>query len=537
MDKLVKGDKLWTRRYRRKNLGPSQGHVSTVECVMTFACPPEGQLMVEVEGNFLTPDHYVARENGTLNTAGEPTQPGSESLTQSALIVYNIRLQEGDHIELGNRIYAATLGARFDTTGPEEEPTYSEEDARYLQDLPGYSSGHIHWGPGAASVDCHRMPISKQKIDPPSRVDTSTLLDKDILEIILCTQQAEQRWIDTLSMLRRVHSIWNYVARSIYPDFTDDIPGTRTLEEENSWRSAFHRERKKARDRISCLREPTDPSATPRVRNILDVLRTYPATLDIQVEVMRAFQWRISPITEKDNYELEHAGRSYVITLYSTLSRHILRPNPYAAQDLNSQIQEHTTATPRSTRALCLGNLILESLEKLHHHCPTALPILLDSLLVLTAGRTPRKKLGQDWMLTKQAAFILLMNLRGMYREDLVRLGANTIETLKTFVPSHLISQGCRWMKTKAYVVWSGVQESLTMHTAGTVFNPNETFQLIHLTVEVMQRHFGQISIQHTHHPSEGIMAESASFLQTGSSWLRELTIDNILESYQPTDH
>jgi len=42
MDKLVKGDQLWTRRYRRNNLGPSQGHISTVECVMTFACPPEG---------------------------------------------------------------------------------------------------------------------------------------------------------------------------------------------------------------------------------------------------------------------------------------------------------------------------------------------------------------------------------------------------------------------------------------------------------------------------------------------------------------
>jgi len=138
MDKLVKGDQLWTRRYRRNNLGPIQGHVSTVECVMTFACPPEGQPMVEVEGNFLTPDHYVARGNGTWTTAGELTPPGSESPTQSALIVCNIRLQEGDHIELGNRIYTATLGARFDTTGLEEEPAYSEEDARCLQDLLGF---------------------------------------------------------------------------------------------------------------------------------------------------------------------------------------------------------------------------------------------------------------------------------------------------------------------------------------------------------------------------------------------------------------
>jgi len=170
MDKLVKADKLWTRRYRSKNSGPSQGHVSTVECVMTFACPPEGQPMVEVKGNFLTPDHYVARGNGTWTTAGELTSFGSESQIQSASIVYNIRLQEGDHIELGNRIYAATLGARFDTTGSEEEPTYSEEDARYLQDLPGYSSGRIHWAPVAASVDRHGMPTFKQKMGLPSRV-------------------------------------------------------------------------------------------------------------------------------------------------------------------------------------------------------------------------------------------------------------------------------------------------------------------------------------------------------------------------------
>jgi len=77
------------------------------------------------------------------------------------------------------------------------------------------------------------------------------------------------------------------------------------------------------------------------------------------------------------------------------------------------------------------------------------------------------------------------------------------------------------------------------MHTASTIFNPDETFQLIHLTAEVMQRHFGQITIQHTYYPSEGIRENSASFLQTGSRWLRELTIDNVnnLESYQPTDH
>jgi len=29
------------------------------------------------------------------------------------------------------------------------------------------------------------------------------------------------------------------------------------------------------------------------------------------------------------------------------------------------------------------------------------------------------------------------------------------------------------------------------MHTASTIFNPDETLQLIHLTAEVMKRHFG----------------------------------------------
>jgi len=255
MDKLVEGDKLWTRRYRRNQLGPSQGHVSTVECVMTFACPPEGLPMVEVEGNFLTPDHYVARGNGEWSTAGELTPPGTESTTQWAHIVYNIKLQRGDHIELGNRVYAATLGARFDTAGPGEEPTYSEEASRYLQDLPGYASGHIHWAPGTASVDRHRMPSSKWPTDPPSKIGTSTLLEKDILEVILCTQNADQKWIDTLSMLRRVHSIWNHVARSIYPEFTNDIPGAQTSDEKNTWRSTFYREREEVQDRIRSRRE------------------------------------------------------------------------------------------------------------------------------------------------------------------------------------------------------------------------------------------------------------------------------------------
>jgi len=102
MDKLVKGDKLWTRRYRRNRMEPSQGQISIVECVMTFACPPEGQLTVEIEGNFLTPDHYVARGNGEWATAGALAHPGTESSKTLAHIVYNIKFQNGGQIELGN---------------------------------------------------------------------------------------------------------------------------------------------------------------------------------------------------------------------------------------------------------------------------------------------------------------------------------------------------------------------------------------------------------------------------------------------------
>jgi len=177
---------------------------------------------------------------------------------------------------------------------------------------------------------------------------------------------------------------------------------------------------------------------------------------------MKTLQWWISQI-KQEKYEREHfASRPHFITLYTALSRHIIRPNPYAAQELNNQIREHIAVTPRAIRTLCLGTLVLERLEKLHHNHHMAIPILLNSLRVLTAGRTPREKVGQDCKLTTQAAFILLMNLKGMHREGLVRLGANTQENLEAFIQSHLISQGSRWMKRKVYVTWSGVQVSLT---------------------------------------------------------------------------
>jgi len=49
-------------------------------------------------------------------------------------------------------------------------------------------------------------------------------------------------------MLRRVHSIWNHVARSIYPEFTNNIPQALIPEEKKTWRSTFYREKEKAQE-------------------------------------------------------------------------------------------------------------------------------------------------------------------------------------------------------------------------------------------------------------------------------------------------
>jgi len=173
MDEMVKGDETWTRRRRRNCREPSQGQVSIVECVMTFACPPEGQLMVEVDGNFLTPDHRVAKGRGQWSTAGALAQLDTDSTTKLTHMVYNIKLQNGGQIEIGNKVYAATLGARFDVVESGQDPVYSADTTRYLQDLPGYSSGHIHWAWGTASVDQHGMPRPKRKQAFPSVIGTS----------------------------------------------------------------------------------------------------------------------------------------------------------------------------------------------------------------------------------------------------------------------------------------------------------------------------------------------------------------------------
>ena len=110
---------------------------------------------------------------------------------------------------VGNKVYAATLGARLDGD-PGQDPTYYAETTKHLHDLAGYSSGRIHWAYGTASVDQYGMPSLATRLLAPSVIGTELLLDKEILGAILISLRADQNWIDSLNMLRRVHSSWNH---------------------------------------------------------------------------------------------------------------------------------------------------------------------------------------------------------------------------------------------------------------------------------------------------------------------------------------
>jgi len=176
------------------------------------------------------------------------------------------------------------------------------------------------------------MPSPKRRTDPPSIISTVTLLDKEILEVILVSQHADQKWIDTLSMMRRVHSIWNHVARSIYPEFTVDTLRVPTQEEKETWRSTFYREKEKAQERIRSRRERIDPVFTHTARKVFEILRTYPVTLDILVEAMTTLQWRTPHLTTEDKYERElFAGSAHA----NTFLLHPLKTHP-AAHSLSS---------------------------------------------------------------------------------------------------------------------------------------------------------------------------------------------------------
>jgi len=65
---------------------------------------------------------------------------------------------------------------RFDRTDPGKDPTYFAETSKHLHDLIGYSSGHIHWAFGTASVDQYGMPSLYKRPSAPSGIGTEMLL-------------------------------------------------------------------------------------------------------------------------------------------------------------------------------------------------------------------------------------------------------------------------------------------------------------------------------------------------------------------------
>jgi len=422
--------------------------------------------MVEVDGNFLTPDHHVAKGRGKWSTAGALAELDTDSTTQLTHMVYNIKLQSGGQIEIGNKVYAATLGARFDAVEVGQDPIYLADTTRYLQDLPEYSSGHIHWAWGTASVDQHGMPRPKRGQASPTEIGTSTLLNAEILETILTTQYADQKWIDILSMIRRVHSTWHTVVRSIYPEFVTHSSRELIQGGGEAWRATFFRDQENAQATIRLQREDTKVDPWDAISNILNIIQTYPASPNILGEAMPALCIQTPPWRSGNEvlrwYLL--GAETLANTLYSTLSRHTLRPTPYSTQDLPSQIREHIAATPRATIVRELGLWTLKTLGKVKHCCPSAILTLLDSLRVLTAGRAPWEKEYQYWIHTGFTASLLAMHLRGMASDDLIKLGKRGLDDLLFFIQTHLIAQGGRGLRKRVYVGWKAVQETLTIH-------------------------------------------------------------------------
>ena len=195
--------------------------------------------MVEIEGNLLTPNHVVARGEGEWSTAGALAGFGSELPRTLAHVynrVYNIKLQEGGQVELGNKVYAATLGARLDSTDPGQDPTYYVETTKHLHDLTGYPSGHIHWAFGTASVDQHGMPSLYARPSAPSEIGTELLLDKEILGARLISLRGPEASAQDRTDLQSLRDDLRHWTRSL-------IPHTPTRWEVNRWSQVSPRDR------------------------------------------------------------------------------------------------------------------------------------------------------------------------------------------------------------------------------------------------------------------------------------------------------
>jgi len=185
---------------------------------------------------------------------------------------------------------------------------------------------------------------------------------------------------------------------------------------------------------------------------------------------MISLSWSIPPITDEVAHDTEYfVGNFHNNALHSILSRHVLRPTPYAAQNLGGQRQEHIEVTPRAEKVLNLGTRIIATLTQYPHCCPQHLQTLLDSLHILTSARHSNEKQEKDWQLTLQTAQILRANLHEFDSKDLKALGAKGEESLLTFVRTYLISHGSSWMTEQSFKGWSDVRAGLTMSLYGII--------------------------------------------------------------------
>jgi len=99
-------------------------------------------------------------------------------------------------------------------------------------------------------------------------------------------------------------------------------PFPRTNQEgEETWRSTFFRDKEKAHERIRSRREQTDTVFSHVASNVLNILQTYPATLDILVEAMNTLHWHTPLLTPEDDFlgRKLFASDTHANTLYSTL--------------------------------------------------------------------------------------------------------------------------------------------------------------------------------------------------------------------------
>ena len=315
------------------------------------------------------------------------------------------------------------------------------------------------------------MPSLATRLLAPSVIGTELLLDKEILGAILISLRVDQNWIDILSMLRRVHSIWNHVARLICPELIPDNPRTFNQGEKETWLSNFYREQERVQHRIREQREGPQLAFVNIARNVFDNIRSYPANLNILIEALLLLNGSTPLSTEEDALGTEFfAGNSHNNTLYSILSRHALRPNPYAAQDHVGQRQEHIEATSRSDKVLKLGFSIFATLTQIPRSCPQHIQTLLDSLLVLTSARPPKEKYEEDWQLTLKTAQILRANLYKSECKDLKILGTKGEETLQAFVSTCLIPYGSE-PTDQPFTTWPDIRDELTLNIYGILRN------------------------------------------------------------------